>query len=151
MTDLNTTINEREFLLLHGKLYAFLREAWNIRKVGRLKDILRGYLDQSIGSKDDHAFQNLILEMKTAVLIIDEIGLKQATVCALLLYHPVLNRCVSIDEVRKLFGDEVKTIIQGLVKINEQINQMIDYSEEGGYFPKNFAAFFTLGYRFWYP
>lgn len=119
MTDLNTTINEREFLLLHGKLYAFLREAWNIRKVGRLKDILRGYLDQSIGSKDDHAFQNLILEMKTAVLIIDEIGLKQATVCALLLYHPVLNRCVSIDEVRKLFGDEVKTIIQGLVKINE--------------------------------
>ena len=49
---------------------------------------------------------------------------------------------------RFIIGTEMQV---GLVKINEQINQMIDYSEEGGYFPKNFAAFFTLGYRFWYP
>lgn len=47
---------------------------------------------------------------------------------------------------RFIIGAETQV---GLVKVNEQINQMIGHSEEGGYFPKNFAAFFTLGYRFW--
>ena len=47
---------------------------------------------------------------------------------------------------RVIIGAETQV---GLVKVNEQINQMIGHSEEGGYFPKKFAAFFTLGYRFW--
>lgn len=46
---------------------------------------------------------------------------------------------------RFIIGAETQV---GLVKVNEQINQMTGPSEEGGYFPKNFAAFFTLGYRF---
>ena len=50
-------------------------------------------------------------------------------------------------EYRKfIIGAETQV---GLVKVNEQINQVISHSEGEGYFPKNFAAFFTLGYRFW--
>ncbi|WP_296121180.1 porin family protein [uncultured Bacteroides sp.] len=51
-------------------------------------------------------------------------------------------------EYRKfIIGAETQV---GMVKVNEQINQVISHSEgEKGYFPKNFAAFFTLGYRFW--
>ena len=36
---------------------------------------------------------------------------------------------------RFIIGAETQV---GLVKVNEQINQMIGHSEEGGYFPKNF-------------
>ncbi len=38
---------------------------------------------------------------------------------------------------RFIIGAETQV---GLVKVNEQINQMIGHSEEGGYFPKNFAV-----------
>ena len=49
-------------------------------------------------------------------------------------------------EYRKfMFGADVQV---GLVKINEQINQMIGSAEDGAFLPKNFASFFTLGYRF---
>lgn len=36
----------------------------------------------------------------------------------------------------------------GLVRINEQINQLMSYTETGSYLPKNFASFFTVGYSF---
>ncbi|MCR6505501.1 PorT family protein [Bacteroides muris (ex Fokt et al. 2023)] len=53
---------------------------------------------------------------------------------------------LTFEYKRFIIGAETQV---GLVKVNEQINQMISHSEEGGgYFPKNFAAFFTLGYRF---
>lgn len=49
-------------------------------------------------------------------------------------------------EYRKfMFGADVQV---GLVKINEQISQMIGSTEDGAFLPKNFASFFTLGYRF---
>ena len=59
----------------------------------------------------------------------------------------IRDRGLTFEYSRFITGAETQV---GLVKVNEQINQMIGSSEEGGYFPKNFAAFFTLGYRFWY-
>lgn len=50
------------------------------------------------------------------------------------------------DYRRFIIGAEAQV---GLVKVNEQINQLISNPEEGSYLPKNFATFFTLGYRFW--
>lgn len=51
-------------------------------------------------------------------------------------------------EYRKfIIGAEAQV---GLVTVNEQLNQMINtngYGEE--FLPKNFASFFTVGYRFW--
>jgi len=44
-----------------------------------------------------------------------------------------------------MFGADVQL---GLVKINKQINQMINSTENGAFLPKNFASFFTLGYKF---
>lgn len=36
----------------------------------------------------------------------------------------------------------------GLVKINQQLRQVIDTKEFRNYLPKNFASFFTIGYKF---
>lgn len=46
---------------------------------------------------------------------------------------------------RFIFGADMQL---GLVKVNEQINQLRGYSEGGSYLPKNFATFFNAGYRF---
>lgn len=118
MTDFNSS-DKNDFLQLHARLYLFLRDTWDIRKTGRLREILTKYVEHFTEDARSHAAQNILLEMKTAVLIIDEIGLKQATIGAVLLYYPVLNKFISIEEVKKIFGEEVKLIIQGLIRINE--------------------------------
>lgn len=115
MTKLNTAYGH-DFIMLHKKLYRFLRETWSVQKVGFLTEIIRDYLNQS-GNSD--RIDILFKEMKTASVVIDEIGLKQPTICAVLLFHPVLEQYVSIDNVKKLFGDEVAAIVAGLIKINE--------------------------------
>lgn len=52
---------------------------------------------------------------------------------------------LALEYRRFLIGAEAQV---GLVKVNEQLNQVTGHSEERGYFPRNFASFFTLGYRF---
>lgn len=53
---------------------------------------------------------------------------------------------ISLEYHRFIFSAEAQV---GLVRVNEQLNQMMGGSEENGYFPKNFASFFTVGYRIW--
>lgn len=36
----------------------------------------------------------------------------------------------------------------GLVKVNQQLRQVIDTEEFHNYLPRNFASFFTVGYKF---
>lgn len=53
---------------------------------------------------------------------------------------------ITLEYHRFIFGAEAQV---GLVRVNEQLNQLMGGSEEEGYFPKNFASFFTVGYRIW--
>jgi GTP pyrophosphokinase len=116
MTEISFTDRE-EFLSLYRKLYLFLRQAWDSKKTSLLKELML----KSIGKAEDaekYVRNELILEMKTALITIEEIGLKQPTVCAVLLYHPVVNNEYTLDEIKKLFGSEVEVILRGLKKIS---------------------------------
>ena len=109
MTD-STFIESREFLQLYRRLYSFLREAWDMKRVASLKEIHREYLPMDT--------RRLLSELKTAAIIIDEIGLKQPTVCAALLYWTVWKYGVEMSVIRKLFGTEVELLLKGLMNVN---------------------------------
>lgn len=47
---------------------------------------------------------------------------------------------------RFIIGAEAQV---GLVRINEQLSKAIESEEYNDYLPKNFASFFTIGYKFW--
>jgi len=117
MTDFIFT-NWHEFLRLYRRLYSFLRQAWEREKVLYLKEILQKSLAQANENREE-AFYELLLEMRTALITIDEIGLKQPTVCAVLLFRPVRNEEYTLAEAKKLFGDEVELILRGLKKVGE--------------------------------
>ncbi|ADV44181.1 outer membrane beta-barrel protein [Bacteroides helcogenes] len=46
---------------------------------------------------------------------------------------------------RFIIGAETQV---GLITVNKQLNQIINSNENSRYLPKNFASFFTFGYRF---
>ncbi len=112
-------INNQDISLLYKKLYMFLRESWSIQKVDSLRNKLSKYIQLLIDESDTDGLNKMLDEIKTSAVIIDEIGLKQPTICAILLFNPVLNNYLSVDDITKEFGDEVKTIIVGLKRINE--------------------------------
>lgn len=52
---------------------------------------------------------------------------------------------IALEYKRFEFGAEAQV---GLVTVNKQINLLPEMSGARKYLPKNFASFFTLGYRF---
>ncbi|MCE5205796.1 MAG: HD domain-containing protein [Porphyromonadaceae bacterium] len=117
MTDFIFT-DRREFLQLYRRLYSFLRQAWERERVLHLKEMLQKSLMKADESREE-AFYGLLLEMRTALITMDEIGLKQPTVCAVLLFRSIRNEEYSLVETKKLFGDEVELILRGLKKVGE--------------------------------
>lgn len=56
-----------------------------------------------------------------------------------------VNIGLSFEYRKFIIGAEAQV---GLVRVNEQLNQMITSAEHGNYLPKNFASFFMVGYKF---
>lgn len=117
--DENTLIDRGEFFRLYGRLYSFLRQEWDVRKVAGLKALLHRSFNKEAEQQGNEALYHLWLGMRTAVIIIDEIGLKQSAVCAVLLFHAGVAGNDSLDETERLFGREVEIILRGLKKVNQ--------------------------------
>lgn len=84
-----------------------------VKKVSDAGD--RGNEDKGLNEEE---VWRLLLDMKTAAVLIHEIGLKQSTACAALLYWPVWKHGVSLSEVKKRFGAEVELLLKGLLNVN---------------------------------
>lgn len=115
----NTFIDRDEFFRLYARLYSFLRQEWDVRKVSRLKELLLHPLKKRQEQPDNEALYPLVQAMRTAVIIIDEIGLKHPAVCAVLFFHPVVAGDLSLDKVEQQFGSDVGNILRGLRKVNQ--------------------------------
>lgn len=111
--------NAGEFKSLHTKIYRFLRDEWDIPKTNRLKGIGVTYWKSSPDDVRHKVEEQLLRDMKTAVIAMDELGLEQSTVCAALLFHAVSEGRYPMGKVKKEFGDEVEVILNGLSKTNQ--------------------------------
>ncbi len=110
------TIERREFLQLYRRLYLFLRQSWEQDKVRQLREMVTASLQPAVN--DGEQFDDLILEMRTALITVDEIGLRQHAVTAVLLFRSVAAGLYQLGDIRQLFGDEVELILRGLNKIS---------------------------------
>lgn len=108
-----------EFLKLYRRLYLFFRESWTVGETVVVRRWWQGYVNNQDEKKEEIASRHLSLAMRTASIIIDEIGLKQHAVCAILLFYPMINGACSSQEIRNLFGDDVDSIVRGLKKVHQ--------------------------------
>lgn len=115
----NINIDRRELVRLYGRLYSFFREEWPVEKVLSLKNKLFHFFKNTEQEVDKEIVYRMILAMRTAIIIIDEIGMKQSPVCAVLLFHSVSNSEQSLLEIEELYGREVVSILRGLKKVDQ--------------------------------
>lgn len=84
---------------------------------------MRGHLvdaiEQNHVSRDVFGLNPILFGFQTAMIVVDEIGLKRDAVLAILLHPSVSNGFVSLDEVRSQFGESVARILHGLERIAE--------------------------------
>lgn len=61
----------------------------------------------------------ILSSLQTALIAVEEIGLKRDCVLAILLYNSVLSGAKSVEDVEASFNGGVATIIRGLVRVQE--------------------------------
>ena len=69
--------------------------------------------------RDAFGLNPVVNALQTAKIAIDDIGLKRDGVMAIMLHDTVRCGFLSLEDVEKEYGKGVKTIIHGLVKIQE--------------------------------
>ena len=84
-----------------------------------LREIIKKSCRNSAYQKDDDRFYHLYVIINTLLIIIEEIGLKKASIIATLLYRPITTNVISLNDVKTNFDKEVADIVQGLLKLND--------------------------------
>ncbi|MDR0798433.1 MAG: HD domain-containing protein, partial [Dysgonamonadaceae bacterium] len=85
----------------------------------KVKQYIHAAVDKNSYGTDIYGLNILNRNIHTALIVAQEIGLKRASLLAVMLYPLVLEKQCDPKEIEKKFGVETLTLIQGLVKTHE--------------------------------
>lgn len=112
-------IRKKEFVKHYKRIYSFLREKWDIKTLFIIKGILKNFLLSYDKSAVNEIGEEIRSDLRTAIVAIEEVGMKQSAILAIILLHPVSKGAYSIEKCKNLFGEETATILRGFIKISE--------------------------------
>ena len=79
----------------------------------------RKALKSNVIQRDVFGLNPIHQSLKTAILAVEEEGLKRDGVLAILLNNSVISGVVTLEEIDATFGGQASTIIHGLVRIQD--------------------------------
>lgn len=85
----------------------------------KIRSMLRQQTEQQQLTRDAFGLNPVVTGLQTALILVDETGLKRDAVVAILLYNSVVSGFVDIDDVRREYGESVARIMHGLCRIQE--------------------------------
>ena len=114
------TLSERTTLVsLYRTLLRGLGESLQANDTRLLKQHLKNAIESDALPRDNFGLHPIIKDMQTSLIVMDEMGMRRASVLAIMLHGCVQRSVLPMGEVKNLFGDDVATIINGLVRINQ--------------------------------
>ena len=114
------TARERQQAL---ELYAELKEkiASSLEESDeeKIKEHLTYGIEQGQVERDIFGLNPIVTSLQTALLVVDEIGLRRDAVLAIMLYPSMMNGTMTLDAASELYGNSVARILHGLMRIQE--------------------------------
>lgn len=83
----------------------------------RLRQHIKHAMEAGEIERDIFGLNPVLTNLQTAIIAVDEIGLKRDSILAIMLCHSVLNNHATIEDIDYAFGEGVARIISGIVKI----------------------------------
>ena len=114
------TIEEKKFVV---DTYRKLRESFNSdipeKTVKLLRRIMSDGIEKGHAERDKYGINPTVRHLNTALLITENIGADRNMVIAVLLYHLCKTEYISPETVKEEFGDDIYSLIKGLLKVSE--------------------------------
>ena len=100
------------------KMQALVSDVLNPDDFHKIKDILFQAIETESLTRNKFGLHPVLFDLQTAMIIAEEIGLNRASIISVLLHDCVEIGVIDIDTVGREFGEDVKNIIQGLLRVN---------------------------------
>ena len=101
------------------RLQALVADVLNPDDFRKIKEIILKAAETGHLHRDKFGLNPILFDLQTAVITAEEIGLNRASIVSILLHGCVEMGVVTIAEVKGAFGDDVASIIHGLLHVNE--------------------------------
>ncbi len=113
------TENKTIILSLFQSLCKVIPEPFNQEIQKALFDDILLLTDNKDIHPDIFGFNPIVFSFETAKIVMEEMGLKQESVIATLLFIGVVHHVYSLEDIEKKYGEQVSRIMKGLIKIHE--------------------------------
>ena len=114
-----TADERREALQLYAQLKTRIAASLEQGDEEHLRQLLLACIGQSRIERDVFGLNPLISALETALLVVDEIGLRRDAVLAILLRPAIDGGMLTVDEATSTYGSSVGRILHGLGRIQE--------------------------------
>ena len=114
-----TKEERQETYRIVGQLRQLLGDAISTEDERKMHRHLQSALANDQIHRDAFGLNPLVLAFQTAVIAVEEIGLRRDGVLAILLRTSVVNGFCTTEEVSRQYGENVAHIIHGIVRIEE--------------------------------
>lgn len=114
-----TTLEKEQIIDIAKRLKDTIGKTLYLDDETKIMSLMKATLDEGKLHRDVFGLNPLLFGFQTAELAVNEIGLKRDAVIATLLYGMVINGHLSIEQTGAMFGESVRLIIHGLVRIHE--------------------------------
>ena len=118
-----TTFFTPEETALYGELKAKLEElageSLRAEEMERIEGLLQSAIEEERIGRDTFGLNPIINNLQTAIIVVDEMGMRRAAIVSILLHDVVKSGYISTEEVAAQYGADVAGILSGLVRINK--------------------------------
>lgn len=101
---------------LSTRLHTLLGDTLTHEDGVKLQSLLSAAIDSGTLTRGVFGLNPIVLDMQTAVIVVEEMGMKRASVLSILVHEAVRCGTATPEEVERDFGSDVARIVGGLVK-----------------------------------
>lgn len=114
------TDEERTTLLeIAEQLKSLMGDEYAEEDAVKVRAQIESELQENKINRDVFGLNPILMSFRTALLELEEIGMKRDCVLSILLYNSVANESLTIEQIEKEYGASIAHIIRGLVRIHE--------------------------------
>lgn len=114
------TESERtELFALYKQLIQSAGDSITRKDIRKLKMYLTKAVQNNGLQRNGFKMNPIIKDMQTSIIVSEEIGMKGACLLGIMLHEIVKSNTLPLNKVKAEFGEDVASIIKGLVKANE--------------------------------
>lgn len=113
------TLDEKENVLsVYRQLLRNSRPVLRVEDFNRMRRLISEAVETGHYQRNKQGINPVVRNLNTALILCDRVGLERSMLISVLLFNLVVSEFLSIETVKKEFGDDIAQLIRGLIKSN---------------------------------